>query len=186
VNKWENIKMFSLFLLVVKLLYNRNMLNNVKFMKKIMTKPYIQSSVMKYDNIYGKDPSTLISIKENVNRTHAYGNIKFNFFQLQCPSCSHSIKIPLTCKSRLCNKCGKIYSEKWTNKLTNSLLNVPHKHFKLVHRFGLYSKRILQKNKDIFEKFKTMLFKIPVLSLIYRILAYTGRHPFQCENALGL
>ena len=60
--------------------------------------------------------------------------------------------------------------------------HVPHKHFKLVHRFGLYSRRILQKNKDIFEKFKTMLFKIPALSWIDRILAYTGKHPFQCEK----
>ena len=126
------------------------MMNDVKFMKIIMNKSNIQRSMHKYASIYNRDPKRLLSIKENVNRTHACGNIKFNYFQLQCPSCAHSIKVPLTCKSRLCNKCGKIYSEKWANKLANSLLNVTHKH--IIFSLPKNLRELIFSNRQILSK----------------------------------
>ncbi|WP_244951912.1 transposase zinc-binding domain-containing protein [Streptobacillus felis] len=43
----------------------------------------------------------------------------------RCPNCDFKHKMKLTCKSRLCNSCGYNYSIKWTNSITNQVINIP-------------------------------------------------------------
>lgn len=121
--------------------------NSPKFMKKIMTKSNIQKSMTKYDCYYREDSLRLTSIKDNFNRVHMCGNTKFGFFDYLCPSCGTLERVPLSCKSRICNKCGKIYAEKWATKLSNDLLNVPHKH--LVFSLPKNLRTLIFFNRDI-------------------------------------
>lgn len=45
-----------------------------------------------------------------------------------CPTCSHYTFRPVTCKSKFCSSCGKIYAEKWAQKLSTQLIDKKHKH----------------------------------------------------------
>ncbi|MCS5421440.1 transposase [Psychrilyobacter sp. S5] len=45
-----------------------------------------------------------------------------------CPTCSHYTFRPVTCKSKFCSSCGKIYAEKWAHKLSSQLIDKKHKH----------------------------------------------------------
>jgi len=45
-----------------------------------------------------------------------------------CPTCPHYIFRPVTCKSKFCSSCGKIYAEKWASKLSSQLINQKHRH----------------------------------------------------------
>ncbi|WP_197034448.1 hypothetical protein [Streptobacillus canis] len=47
----------------------------------------------------------------------------------------------LTCKSRLCNSCGYYYYIKWTNSITNQLINIPQQ----FRKFIAYDKTILSR-----------------------------------------
>lgn len=123
------------------------MKTNPKFMKQIMTKTNIQNSMIKYDLLYSHDPERLASIVNNSNRVHMCGNTKFDFFDYLCPSCGNIERVPLSCKSRLCNKCEKIYAEKWATKLSNNLVNVPHKH--LVFSLPKNLRSLIFSNRDI-------------------------------------
>lgn len=56
------------------------MVKNDKLMKKIMTKPNIQLAMKKYENIFNKDRKRLLSIKENVNKAHAWAILNLVLF----------------------------------------------------------------------------------------------------------
>jgi len=45
-----------------------------------------------------------------------------------CPNCPHYTFRPITCKSKFCSSCGKIYAEKWALKLSSQLIDKKHKH----------------------------------------------------------
>lgn len=50
------------------------------------------------------------------------------FVTFACPQCGLTHKFPITCKTRLCPTCGYKYSTVWAQKISNELLNVPHRH----------------------------------------------------------
>lgn len=54
-----------------------------------------------------------------------YQNAFVSFF---CPQCHTTHKTPVTCKTRLCPSCGYKYSKVWAHKLSQELLDVPHRH----------------------------------------------------------
>ncbi|MEI7513641.1 MAG: transposase [bacterium] len=45
-----------------------------------------------------------------------------------CSQCGHKHKVANTCKSRFCNSCGKVMTDKWIAKAQKSFLNVPYHH----------------------------------------------------------
>lgn len=45
-----------------------------------------------------------------------------------CGICGNKHIVAHTCKSRFCNKCGKIANENWIVKAQDRLINMPHKH----------------------------------------------------------
>ena len=50
------------------------------------------------------------------------GHIRYEC--LACPSYTRLF----SCKSRLCNKCGKQYTDDWSRKQQELIFNVPHRH----------------------------------------------------------
>lgn len=50
------------------------------------------------------------------------------FVSFSCSNCHTTHKVPITCKTRLCPSCGYKYSKVWAQKVSQELLNVPHRH----------------------------------------------------------
>ncbi|WP_156447631.1 transposase zinc-binding domain-containing protein [Streptobacillus felis] len=64
-------------------------------------------------------------IKNSINKFLACGDLNKGFVTYRCPNCDFKHKMKLTCKSRLYNSCGYNYSIKWTNSITNHVINIP-------------------------------------------------------------
>lgn len=48
-----------------------------------------------------------------------------------CPHCGSTKTIPFSCKSKLCSRCGKKYTDIWSQTLSEKLLNCDHRHIVL-------------------------------------------------------
>ena len=73
-----------------------------------------------------------------------------HFIKYTCTECGHYHTIPITCKSRLCPSCGFKYSAIWTQKMTNDILNVHHRHILFtipeeLRPFFFYDRNLLSK-----------------------------------------
>jgi hypothetical protein len=53
---------------------------------------------------------------------------EYGFLTYKCPECGETKTIPLACKSRICTRCGKTYTDQWADQLVSSLYAVPHRH----------------------------------------------------------
>nr|WP_231479750.1 transposase [Streptobacillus canis] len=85
-----------------------------------------------------------------MNKFLACGDLSKAFISYRCHICNFQHKMKLTYKSRLCNSCGYNYSIKWTNSITNQLINIPHRHVLFTipqqfRKFIAYDKTILSK-----------------------------------------
>lgn len=58
-------------------------------------------------------------------------NPKNGFATFICTHCGHTKKIPFSCKSKSCSRCGKKYTDTWSNELDSALLNTSHMHIVL-------------------------------------------------------
>lgn len=56
------------------------------------------------------------------------GNIENGYIKHKCIECNEEYIHGFTCKSKFCTKCGRKYSLEWSEKQTNSMLNVVHRH----------------------------------------------------------
>jgi len=89
-------------------------------------------------------------IKNSINRFRLCRDTKAGFIKYSCTECGHYHTIPITCKSRLCPSCGFKYSATWTQKMTNDILNVPHRHILFtipeeLRPFFFYDRELLSK-----------------------------------------
>ena len=89
-------------------------------------------------------------IKNSINRFRLCRDTKAGFIKYSCTECGHYHTIPITCKSRLCPSCGFKYSATWTQKMTNDILNVPHRHILFtipeeLRPFFFYDRNLLSK-----------------------------------------
>lgn len=76
-----------------------------------------------------KFPTTLRqSILNNVRAFLECGNPQMGFTSFICLKCKTIHKTPFSCKSRFCSSCGKIYSEKWADNVSNNLIDCHHRH----------------------------------------------------------
>jgi len=53
---------------------------------------------------------------------------KYGFAEYVCEECGESTKVPFTCTSKFCNRCGRLYTLKWAEKQQENMLRVAHKH----------------------------------------------------------
>ena len=83
---------------------------------------------------YGKhkdNPSTGIRdvVVKNVEKIMACGDKdKLGYSTYACPCCGEKRFVAHTCKSRFCNSCGKVMTDKWIKRAQSELLNVPYYH----------------------------------------------------------
>lgn len=103
------------------------------------------NSIKKYFN-----PKHINHIENSISKFLACGDLNKAFVSYRCVLCNFKHKMKLTCKSRLCNSCGYNYSIKWTNSITNQLINIPHRHvlFTVPQEFRVfiaYDRSILSK-----------------------------------------
>ena len=70
------------------------------------------------------------SVVESVEKALACGDKdKMGYHLYECPNgCGEKKYVAHTCKSRFCNSCGKVLTDKWINNTCSSFLNVPHHH----------------------------------------------------------
>ena len=69
------------------------------------------------------------AIIENIEKIIACGDKdKMGYHLYKCPGCGEKKYVAHTCKSRFCNSCGKIATDKWVNTTYSSFLNVPYHH----------------------------------------------------------
>ena len=50
------------------------------------------------------------------------------YFYYYCPDCDRHILAHFRCNSRVCNRCGKAYVDKWAKKVVKRMLDVNHNH----------------------------------------------------------
>ena len=127
------------------------MKTNPKPSKRIIKKTNVEKTKVKYGPTFGLELSHFKSIEDNMRKAHMCGNIKFGHFEYLCKSCNIIEKIPLSCKSRACNKCGREYAQAWAHKLAEDLISVPHRHL-------VFS--LPDKLRDIFCKNRHLLGKL--------------------------
>lgn len=53
---------------------------------------------------------------------------KMGYHLYVCPKCGEEKFVAHTCKSRFCNSCGKVATDKWIVNTYSSFLNVPYHH----------------------------------------------------------
>lgn len=66
--------------------------------------------------------------KKEVGKVLKCKDIKHGHTLYECPNCHEELQVPFTCKSRLCNSCGKLKTEEWTENIKNIILDLPHRH----------------------------------------------------------
>jgi len=67
--------------------------------------------------------------REAVTKVLGCGDPKNGFAEYWCLECGKEKKIvPFTCKSRFCPSCGKVYTDKWVEKMSKEMVDVPHRH----------------------------------------------------------
>lgn len=70
-------------------------------------------------------------IKETVEKAMRCGSSDLGYARYECLGCEGNPKpvfVCFTCKSRFCHKCGKKYTDDWSNKQQEMILDVPHRH----------------------------------------------------------
>ena len=54
-------------------------------------------------------------IDEAVSKVLKCSDIKYGFAEYKCEACGKSTKVTFTCKSKFCNRCGRLYTMKWAD-----------------------------------------------------------------------
>jgi hypothetical protein len=70
------------------------------------------------------------SVIEAVEKALSCGDISKGYTKYKCIECDggHEIIVGHSCKSRFCNRCGKVYVENWINKQVETILDISHRH----------------------------------------------------------
>ena len=70
-------------------------------------------------------------IKETVQKAIRCGTTDLGYARYECFGCEKNSQakfVCFTCKSRFCHKCGKKYTDDWSEKQQEMIFNVPHRH----------------------------------------------------------
>ncbi|KZL88456.1 IS91 family transposase [Clostridium magnum] len=59
-----------------------------------------------------------------VNKAISCSDIKNGFAEYICEECGDITKVPFTCKSKFCNRCGRLYTLKWAERQQQNMLRV--------------------------------------------------------------
>lgn len=150
--------------------------------KKITVKDILIDNYKEFKNKYWyKVPQQMREhIDETVNKAVKCSDIKYGFAEYKCAECGESTKVPFTCKSKFCNRCGRLYTMKWAEKQRENMLRVVHRHSVFTIpgelRNFFYSKRELLKElqdgvyeviKYWYSKKKGSNFEVGVIAVLH-------------------
>ena len=74
--------------------------------KEILVDKYVEFK-NKYWNRIPKDMRQ--HIDNTVNKALTCSDSKYGFAEYVCPECGDATKVPFRCKSKFCNRCGRLY-----------------------------------------------------------------------------
>ncbi|MFC7372292.1 transposase [Fictibacillus iocasae] len=80
---------------------------------------------LRFPEAYRKD------IRETVLKAMRCGSSDLGYSKYECLGCDgkpNPVFVCFTCKSRFCHKCGKKYTDDWSDKQQEMIFNVPHRH----------------------------------------------------------
>lgn len=80
----------------------------------------------RYNKKY-KDELREVEIEE-VEKMLSCGDFKNGFATFVCLNDGEMKKVPFSCKSRLCTKCGKRHADEWAEKINKEMFDVIHRH----------------------------------------------------------
>jgi hypothetical protein len=109
-----------------------NKLNNCAYARTLENKYTIKEIFSRYwEEFCGRNSHKLIrpSITMNVERMIACHDLSKGYIFYECPTCENFHISGLSCHSRFCPTCGKVYRERRANEIAKKCLNVPHRQF---------------------------------------------------------
>nr|MDA3931909.1 transposase zinc-binding domain-containing protein [Mycoplasmatota bacterium] len=95
-----------------------NKIGNAPFARELRNKCAIKDIFVRYWHEFLECYSHMNirdSIITNVNRMIACKDFSYGYIFYECPNCNHYHISGLSCHSRFCTSCGKIYREKRAN-----------------------------------------------------------------------
>ena len=108
-----------------------------------------------WDQFVAEHPEMIrISVHKEVERMLNCGKFENGWTVYTCPQCTSEVLVPFTCKSRFCSSCGKLYRDKWAEKLESRLINAPHKHlvFTIPAELRIYFRKNRGMLKDLSDR----------------------------------
>jgi len=81
-----------------------------------------------WERFKAENPNLPLYVVEEVERMLHCRDLENGFLTYKCPECGASKTILLACKSRICTRCGKTYTDQWADQLVSSLYAVSHRH----------------------------------------------------------
>jgi len=81
-----------------------------------------------WERFKAENPNLPLYVVEEVEKMLHCRDPENGFLTYKCPDCGASKTIPLACKSRICARCGKTYTDQWADQLVSSLYAVSHRH----------------------------------------------------------
>ena len=108
-----------------------------------------------WDQFVAENPEMIrISVHKEVERMLNCGKFENGWTVYTCAQCTSEVLVPFTCKSRFCSSCGKLYRDKWAEKLESRLINAPHKHlvFTIPAELRIYFRKNRGMLKDLSDR----------------------------------
>ena len=84
---------------------------------------------------------------DEVEKLLGCGDFKNGFATFICLNDGHTKRIPFSCKSRLCSRCGKKYTDEWTERIDKDMFSVIHRHIVLTISDKLWG--YFEKNSEL-------------------------------------
>lgn len=75
---------------------------------------------------FGKDH--LNFIQDSIKKANFCCDLTYAKAIFTCPLCGEEDYRPVSCKSKFCSPCGKLYAERWALKLSKNLIDKNHRH----------------------------------------------------------
>lgn len=67
-------------------------------------------------------------LKEIIEKMLSCGREEAGFATYKCEKCGEEKKVPFSCKTRFCNRCGVKLTDEWVERIEARMINVPHRH----------------------------------------------------------
>ncbi|WP_455544126.1 IS91 family transposase, partial [Intestinibacter sp.] len=112
-------------------MYNSDMNNCRRYQKTRIINKILEDNFEKFKQIKLiklKNKEMREHIKNVVEKALTCGNIDYGYVKYKCLECNEEYIHGLSCKSKFCTKCGRMYSINWAEKQSQNMLNVKHRH----------------------------------------------------------